>query len=195
MYAGHSYSAFYRSNAACRASPRLEARTGCSALAEPVNFLTAGTSTGRLMLAVLESLAAVERDLIRSRTAEGRNRAKARGQPMRRSLSPTPHSRKRPRGGARRARRYRDWQWRRGIEPQHGCTEVLSILFPSEFLTGHFTTVEKNTCLISPPENGEAVIIFCFICSPSAQLALAQKWIEIGCCVHAYPVDTQVHNR
>jgi hypothetical protein len=38
----------------------------------------------------------------------------------------------------------------------------------------HFTTVEKNTCLISPPENGKAVIIFCFICSPSTQLALAQ---------------------
>ena len=46
----------YPSNAACRASPRLEARTGCSVLAEPVNFLTAGTSTGRLMFAVLEGL-------------------------------------------------------------------------------------------------------------------------------------------
>ena len=37
------------------------------------------TSTGRLMLAVLGGLADVERDLIRARTAEGRNRAKARG--------------------------------------------------------------------------------------------------------------------
>jgi DNA invertase Pin-like site-specific DNA recombinase len=41
-----------------------------------------GTSTERLMLAVLGGLAAVERDLIRTRTAEGRSRAKARGQPM-----------------------------------------------------------------------------------------------------------------
>src|SRR3954468_1374200 len=38
------------------------------------------TSTGRLMIAVLGGLADVERDLIRTRTAEGRNRAKARGQ-------------------------------------------------------------------------------------------------------------------
>jgi DNA invertase Pin-like site-specific DNA recombinase len=34
------------------------------------------------MLAVLGSLADVERDLIRTRTAEGRSRAKARGQHM-----------------------------------------------------------------------------------------------------------------
>jgi DNA invertase Pin-like site-specific DNA recombinase len=38
--------------------------------------------TGRLMLAVLGGLADVERDLIRTRTAEGRSRAKARGQHM-----------------------------------------------------------------------------------------------------------------
>ena len=37
------------------------------------------TSTGRLMLAVLGGLADVERDLIRTRTVEGRSRAKARG--------------------------------------------------------------------------------------------------------------------
>jgi DNA invertase Pin-like site-specific DNA recombinase len=35
---------------------------------------------GRLMIAVLGGLADVERDLIRTRTAEGRSRAKARGQ-------------------------------------------------------------------------------------------------------------------
>src|SRR5947207_9524127 len=49
-------------------------------LAEP--WADTGTSTGRLMLAVLGGLADVERDLIRTRTAEGRSRAKARGQPM-----------------------------------------------------------------------------------------------------------------
>ena len=48
------------------------------------------TSTGRLMLAVLGGLADVERDLIRTRTAEGRSRAKARGQPMGRPPALTP---------------------------------------------------------------------------------------------------------
>lgn len=49
-------------------------------LAEP--WADTATSTGRLMLAVLGGLADVERDLIRTRTAEGRSRAKARGQHM-----------------------------------------------------------------------------------------------------------------
>ncbi len=40
----------------------------------------ASTSTGRLMIAMLGELADVERDLIRTRTAEGRSRAKARRQ-------------------------------------------------------------------------------------------------------------------
>src|SRR3954449_4888907 len=43
-------------------------------LAEP--WADTGTSTGRLMLAVLGGLAELERDLIRTRTAEGRSRAK-----------------------------------------------------------------------------------------------------------------------
>jgi DNA invertase Pin-like site-specific DNA recombinase len=49
-------------------------------LAEP--WADKATSTGRLMIAVLGGLADVERDLIRTRTAEGRSRAKARGQHM-----------------------------------------------------------------------------------------------------------------
>ncbi len=49
-------------------------------LAEP--WADTATSTGRLMLAVLGGLADVERDLIRTRTAEGRSRAKERGQHM-----------------------------------------------------------------------------------------------------------------
>jgi DNA invertase Pin-like site-specific DNA recombinase len=48
-------------------------------LAEP--WADTATSTGRLMLAVLGGLADVERDLIRTRTAEGRERAKAQGRP------------------------------------------------------------------------------------------------------------------
>src|SRR6478736_993439 len=57
-------------------------------LAEP--WADTGTSTGRLMIAVLGGLADVERDLIRTRTAEGRSRAKARGKHMGRTPSLTP---------------------------------------------------------------------------------------------------------
>jgi DNA invertase Pin-like site-specific DNA recombinase len=56
----------------------VDAKAQFRSLAEP--WADTGTSTGRLMIAVLGGLADVERDLIRTRTAEGRNRAKARGQ-------------------------------------------------------------------------------------------------------------------
>jgi DNA invertase Pin-like site-specific DNA recombinase len=46
------------------------------------------------MLAVLGGFADVERDLIRTRTAEGRSRAKVRGQPMGRPPSLTPAQKK-----------------------------------------------------------------------------------------------------
>ena len=49
-------------------------------LAEP--WADTGTRTGRLMIALLGALADVARDLIRTRTAEGRARATARGQHM-----------------------------------------------------------------------------------------------------------------
>src|SRR5215213_8438893 len=61
-------------------------------LAEP--WADTGTSTGRLMIAVLGGLADVERDLIRTRTAEGRIRAKARGQHMGRPPKLTPQQQK-----------------------------------------------------------------------------------------------------
>ena len=57
-------------------------------LAEP--WADTAASTGRLMIAVLGGLADVERDLIRTRTAEGRSRAKARGQRMGRPPSLNP---------------------------------------------------------------------------------------------------------
>src|SRR5271168_4027819 len=57
-------------------------------LAEP--WTDTATSTGRLTIAVLGGLADVERDLIRTRTAEGRSRAKARGQHMGRKPKLTP---------------------------------------------------------------------------------------------------------
>ncbi len=57
-------------------------------MAEP--WADTATSTGRLMIAVLGGLADVERDLIRTRTAEGRSRAKDRGQHMGRPSKLTP---------------------------------------------------------------------------------------------------------
>src|SRR5215469_13355905 len=69
--------------------------------AEP--WADTGTSTGRLMLAVLGGLADVERDLIRTRTAKGRSRAKTHGKQMGRR----PHAGTAERGHQTpRARRY-----------------------------------------------------------------------------------------
>jgi DNA invertase Pin-like site-specific DNA recombinase len=58
----------------------VDAKAEFRSLAEP--WADTGTRTGRLMIAVLRGLADVERDLIRTRTAEGRSRAKGRGQHM-----------------------------------------------------------------------------------------------------------------
>jgi DNA invertase Pin-like site-specific DNA recombinase len=65
----------------------VDAKAEFRSLAEP--WADTGTSTGRLMLAVLGGLADVERDLIRTRTAEGRSRAKAQGKHMGRPSSLT----------------------------------------------------------------------------------------------------------
>jgi DNA invertase Pin-like site-specific DNA recombinase len=61
-------------------------------LAEP--WADTATSTGRLMIAILGGLADVERNLIRTRTAEGRSRAKATGQHMGRPPKLTPQQQK-----------------------------------------------------------------------------------------------------
>src|SRR5215831_3789259 len=58
----------------------VNAKAQFRSLAEP--WADTGTRTGHLMLAVLGGLADVERDLIRTRTAEGRSRAKAQGKHM-----------------------------------------------------------------------------------------------------------------
>jgi DNA invertase Pin-like site-specific DNA recombinase len=52
------------------------------------------TAHGRLMLTVLGGLAEFERELIRTRTGEGRARAVARGQKMDRPPKLTPHQRR-----------------------------------------------------------------------------------------------------
>jgi DNA invertase Pin-like site-specific DNA recombinase len=65
----------------------VDAKAQFRSLAEP--WADTGTSTGRLMLAVLGGFADVERDLIRTRTAEGRSRAKAQGKAMGRQKEAT----------------------------------------------------------------------------------------------------------
>ena len=70
----------------------VDAKTQFRSLAEP--WADTGTSTGRLMPAVLGGLADVERDLIRIRTAEGRSRATAQGKHMGRPPSLTPAQQK-----------------------------------------------------------------------------------------------------
>jgi DNA invertase Pin-like site-specific DNA recombinase len=70
----------------------VDAKAQFRSLAEP--WADTGTRTGRLMLAVLGGLADVERDLIRTRTAEGRSHAKARGQQMGRPPTLTPEQQK-----------------------------------------------------------------------------------------------------
>jgi DNA invertase Pin-like site-specific DNA recombinase len=60
----------------------VDAKAQFRSLAEP--RADTGTSTGRLMIAALGGSADVERDLIRTRTAEGRSRAQKCGQHMER---------------------------------------------------------------------------------------------------------------
>jgi DNA invertase Pin-like site-specific DNA recombinase len=70
----------------------VNAKAEFRSLAEP--WADTGTSSGRLMLAVLGGLVDVERDLIRTRTVEGRSRAKAQGKHMGRPPSLTPAQQK-----------------------------------------------------------------------------------------------------
>jgi DNA invertase Pin-like site-specific DNA recombinase len=70
----------------------VDAKAQFRSLAKP--WADSTSSTGRLMLAVLGGLADVERDLIRTRTAEGRSRAKAQGKAMGRPPSLTPEQKK-----------------------------------------------------------------------------------------------------
>jgi DNA invertase Pin-like site-specific DNA recombinase len=86
----------------------VDAEAQFRSLAEP--WADSTSSTVHLMLAVLGGLADVERDLIRTRTAKGRSRAKARGRIWAAPL-PLTHrnSRRRPPDAARRALCCRNW--------------------------------------------------------------------------------------
>jgi DNA invertase Pin-like site-specific DNA recombinase len=68
-----------------------QADAGFKSLGDP--WCDTTTPHGRLMLTVLGGLAEFERELIRSRTSEGRNRAKAKGVHMGRPSKLTPHQR------------------------------------------------------------------------------------------------------
>jgi DNA invertase Pin-like site-specific DNA recombinase len=71
----------------------VDAKAQFRSFAEP--WADTPTGTGRLMLAVPGGLADVKRDLIRTRTAEGRSRAKAQGKAMGRPPFPgNPRNRK-----------------------------------------------------------------------------------------------------
>ena len=80
----------------------VDAKAQSRSLAEP--WADTGTSTGRLMIAVLGGLADIERELIRTRTVEGRSRAQKRGQRTGRPSKLTRH--RRPKHGAAGASRY-----------------------------------------------------------------------------------------
>jgi DNA invertase Pin-like site-specific DNA recombinase len=84
----------------------VDAKAQFRSLAEP--RADTGTSTGRLTLTVLGGLADVERDLIRTRTAEGRSRAEDRGKHMGRPPSLTPAQQKEATRGARSTLRCRN---------------------------------------------------------------------------------------
>jgi DNA invertase Pin-like site-specific DNA recombinase len=76
-----------------------------------VPWADTGTSTGRLMIAVLGGLADVERDLIRTRTAEGRSRAQKRGHRMGRPPKLTEaRSKPRPASDAPKVPRLSNWR-------------------------------------------------------------------------------------
>jgi DNA invertase Pin-like site-specific DNA recombinase len=67
-----------------RVKRTVDAKAQFRSLAKP--WADTGTSSGRLMLAVLGGFADVERDFICTRTGVGRSRTKARGKHVRRSL-------------------------------------------------------------------------------------------------------------
>jgi hypothetical protein len=103
----------------------VDAKAQLRSLAEP--WADTGTSTGRLMIAVLGGWPTVERDLIRTRTAEGRSRAQKRGQRMGRKPKLTEaqqaEARKRRAEGA--TLRRTGAQLRRGEE--HDFTSIIAI--------------------------------------------------------------------
>jgi DNA invertase Pin-like site-specific DNA recombinase len=85
----------------------VDAKAQFRSFAEP--WADTSTSTGRLMLAVLGGLADVERDLIRTRTAEAEAAPKT-GESAWADPLPSPQRRsKRPPDAARRALRCRNW--------------------------------------------------------------------------------------
>jgi DNA invertase Pin-like site-specific DNA recombinase len=83
-----------RASSAAIVKQIVDAKAQFRSLAEPWADIGTSTSTERLMLAVLGGLADVECDLIRTRTGEGRERAKARGVKLGRKPKLTDHQKR-----------------------------------------------------------------------------------------------------
>ena len=109
-------------------------------LAEP--WADIGTSTGRLMIAVLGGLADVERDLIRTRTAEGRARAKARGQHMGRPPKLTPQQQREAR------RRRAEGATLKGLAESYNVGR--STIFPPRLAPTYPAWSRKNLFRVNP---------------------------------------------
>jgi DNA invertase Pin-like site-specific DNA recombinase len=101
----------------------VDAKAQFRSLAEP--WADTCTSTGRLMIAVLGGLADVERDLIRTRTAEGLSRAQKRGQHMGRPSKLTDAQKAEAR--RRRAKGRRSRSHRRPSRPGNRRTPTLAL--------------------------------------------------------------------
>ena len=86
----------------------VDAKAQFRSLAEP--WADTGTSTGRLMIAVLGGLADVERDLIRTRTAEGRSRRRRAANTWADRRSSRRSSRRKRGGGGPKGLRSRNWR-------------------------------------------------------------------------------------
>jgi DNA invertase Pin-like site-specific DNA recombinase len=101
----------------------VDAKAQFGSLAEP--WADTGTSTGRLMIAVLGGLSDVERDLIRTRTAEGRSRAKARGPQAHAHSGTAERGDQAPRAGRNPCRDRAQLQRQRGDDFEaHGVTPI-----------------------------------------------------------------------
>ena len=85
----------------------VDAKAQFRSLAEP--WADTGTSTGRLMIAVLGGLADVERDLIRTRTAAGRSRPRRAGSTWAVLRNSRQRSRPRPAAAEQRAQPSPNW--------------------------------------------------------------------------------------
>src|SRR5262244_3783055 len=146
----------------------VDAKAEFRSLEEP--WAGTGTSTGRLMLAVLGGLAGVERDLIRTRTAEGRSRAKAQGKHMGRP----PRGQQTPRAG-RYARRTRP---QLQCQPRHDFSPYRMLEAFEQFCKEH----EKTIAFVEAFSTLAAVIVSLMLAFAARRAANTRlkAWVDIN---------------